>query len=120
MPDQRHGHVVPRPDGFLARCGGPSLCPDCAAEARACGVPAAEPCHRATQPPRYLCLPGRDNRPVILPAWLADTILSIAHHQVDHRWTAWHRSGDDIRPPAALVTDCENVCHLREILGALN
>jgi hypothetical protein len=27
-----HGHVVPRPDGMLARCGGPALCPACAQE----------------------------------------------------------------------------------------
>lgn len=27
-----HGHVFPRPDGALARCGGPALCPECAAD----------------------------------------------------------------------------------------
>lgn len=25
-----HGHVWPRPDGSVARCGGPGLCPQCA------------------------------------------------------------------------------------------
>jgi len=25
-----HGHVFPRPDGMKARCGGPSLCSQCA------------------------------------------------------------------------------------------
>src|SRR5689334_18771042 len=25
-----HGHVYPRPDGVKARCGGPSLCSECA------------------------------------------------------------------------------------------
>ena len=25
-----HGHVYPRADGALARCGGPALCPECA------------------------------------------------------------------------------------------
>jgi hypothetical protein len=25
-----HGHVWPRPDGAKARCGGPTICPDCA------------------------------------------------------------------------------------------
>jgi hypothetical protein len=28
-----HGHVVPRPDGMKARCGGPELCAQCAIEA---------------------------------------------------------------------------------------
>lgn len=28
-----HGHVVPRPDGALARCGGPAICPECRADA---------------------------------------------------------------------------------------
>lgn len=27
-----HGHVVPRPDGAKARCGGPALCAQCARE----------------------------------------------------------------------------------------
>lgn len=27
-----HGHVIPRPDGVKARCGGPALCSVCAAE----------------------------------------------------------------------------------------
>lgn len=25
-----HGHVWPRADGVMARCGGPALCPECA------------------------------------------------------------------------------------------
>ena len=25
-----HGHVFLRPDGVVARCGGPALCPECA------------------------------------------------------------------------------------------
>jgi hypothetical protein len=29
---QGHGHVKPRADGHRARCGGPTLCKDCAAE----------------------------------------------------------------------------------------
>lgn len=29
-----HGHVWKRPDGFLARCGGPKICPVCAADAQ--------------------------------------------------------------------------------------
>ena len=24
-----HGHVIPRPDGVRARCGGPGLCREC-------------------------------------------------------------------------------------------
>lgn len=31
--DSRHGHVVPRPDGAKARCGGPAICAQCAREA---------------------------------------------------------------------------------------
>lgn len=27
-----HGHVTPNPDGVVARCGGPSMCGDCARE----------------------------------------------------------------------------------------
>ncbi len=27
-----HGHVIPNPDGSLARCGGPGICSDCAKE----------------------------------------------------------------------------------------
>lgn len=30
-----HGHVVPRPDGMKARCGGPAICAQCAREAAA-------------------------------------------------------------------------------------
>lgn len=30
--NQGHGHVVPRPDGVRARCGGPALCRVCQAE----------------------------------------------------------------------------------------
>ena len=29
-PNQGHGHVYPRPDGVRARCGGPSMCGECA------------------------------------------------------------------------------------------
>lgn len=28
-----HGHVYPRPDGVRARCGGPSICSECAKDA---------------------------------------------------------------------------------------
>lgn len=27
-----HGHVTPRPDGMVARCGGPAICAQCALE----------------------------------------------------------------------------------------
>lgn len=27
-----HGHVIPNKDGSKARCGGPSICPECSAE----------------------------------------------------------------------------------------
>lgn len=30
-----HGHVTPRADGLMARCGGPAICPDCRLEAAA-------------------------------------------------------------------------------------
>ena len=29
-PNSGHGHVYPRPDGAVARCGGPRLCHQCA------------------------------------------------------------------------------------------
>jgi hypothetical protein len=34
-----HGHVIPRQDGVKARCGGPALCSECAAEALLVGLP---------------------------------------------------------------------------------
>lgn len=30
----RHGHVVPNPNGLVARCGGPALCSHCRLEER--------------------------------------------------------------------------------------
>lgn len=33
MKIERHGHVVPLPGGFRARCGGPILCRVCGREA---------------------------------------------------------------------------------------
>lgn len=40
-----HGHIVPRPDGAKARCGGPALCASCRGEAaaEAAKAPAAVP-----------------------------------------------------------------------------
>lgn len=41
-----HGHVWPRPDRLLARCGGPPMCQGCAADQQrwgASGAPATEP-----------------------------------------------------------------------------
>lgn len=32
--DKSHGHVMDRPDGVKARCGGVKMCPQCAAEAQ--------------------------------------------------------------------------------------
>jgi len=32
MGEMGHGWVTPRKDGYLARCGGPSICPYCQAE----------------------------------------------------------------------------------------
>ena len=29
-PNVGHGHVIKRPDGVVARCGGPRICPECA------------------------------------------------------------------------------------------
>lgn len=34
-----HGHVTPNPDGSKARCGGPSICTQCATELAATGQP---------------------------------------------------------------------------------
>ena len=39
IPDsERHGHIVPRADGNLCRCGGPAWCPVCVAEVAALGL----------------------------------------------------------------------------------
>lgn len=35
-----HGHVVPRPDGLVARCGGPALCSACRDELDEAGTAA--------------------------------------------------------------------------------
>lgn len=41
--NEGHGHVFPRPDGILARCGGPSLCSICAKDlARKNGTPVVD------------------------------------------------------------------------------
>lgn len=37
-PNAGHGHVLPRPDGMRARCGGPSLCKECQKEAQTHGI----------------------------------------------------------------------------------
>lgn len=42
-PGFGHGHVIPRPDGVKARCGGPALCGVCAKELAA----------QQTQPPGF-------------------------------------------------------------------
>jgi hypothetical protein len=34
-----HGHVTPRLDGMLARCGGPAMCGECARERMETGKP---------------------------------------------------------------------------------
>lgn len=31
-PNSGHGHVRPRPDGLVARCGGPEICSECREE----------------------------------------------------------------------------------------
>lgn len=46
-----HGHVRPRPDGVKARCGGPALCPECAAEQKATGEAPADKQGAAPRPP---------------------------------------------------------------------
>lgn len=38
-----HGHVKPRQDGMLARCGGPGICPACSREAVAAAEPGVAP-----------------------------------------------------------------------------
>jgi hypothetical protein len=42
MTIERHGHVVPLPEGFLARCGGPALCKVCQVELAHLGVELTE------------------------------------------------------------------------------
>lgn len=53
-----HGHVTPRADGLVARCGGPAICAQCAQEACSVGfvgeeTPATCPaCGQSTGPVR--------------------------------------------------------------------
>lgn len=37
-----HGHVIPRTDGMKAKCGGPAICDECAAEALLVGLQGKE------------------------------------------------------------------------------
>lgn len=37
-PEDRHGHVLPHPQGLKARCGGPALCGHCREELGETGI----------------------------------------------------------------------------------
>ena len=80
-----HGHVIPRPDGVKARCGGPSACLDCAREQAAIraqdehakivtGQPTSDDCV-------YVKLTASQIRSIRIevdccaPAWLYNAIL---------------------------------------------
>lgn len=55
-PNTGHGHVYPRPDGYLARCGGPKICKECAFDfARKYGDNATEQLETpvSIDPPRF-------------------------------------------------------------------
>lgn len=53
-----HGHVIPRDDGLLARCGGPSFCKECAAElAKAAKLAELEPAKPGPATYYYQSLP---------------------------------------------------------------
>jgi hypothetical protein len=36
--EKKHGHVIPRADGRLCRCGGPNFCKVCLAELASLGI----------------------------------------------------------------------------------
>ena len=57
--DSGHGHVFPRLDGFVARCGGPSICPECAKDfAQITSLK-----DQMTAPPKYQSIPTPPARP---------------------------------------------------------
>ena len=58
--DSGHGHVFPRLDGFVARCGGPSICPECAKDfAQITSLK-----DQMTAPPKYQSIPTPPARPM--------------------------------------------------------
>ena len=94
-----HGHVNPRPDGLVARCGGPRLCSECIREAAlkhdalppmqeqcpcACCVTTSVNFHPITSPPLVPALPAA-RRTVIGFTGLAGSGKSeCAHHLIAH------------------------------------
>lgn len=64
-PNYGHGHVYKRPDGYLARCGGPAICPECSRDK-------AEQIRDAALAPNPLAaldakLPVTKSTPVVFP-----------------------------------------------------
>lgn len=92
-----HGHVTPRADGVVMKCGGPGLCAVCTAEQEAQGAQARdehenfEAWHRsvvAGDPPHEKYHDG-----------------SYVNQHVNRYWTGWQARAALATQPAALPTD---------------
>lgn len=78
-PNSGHGHVFKRPDGMLARCGGPAVCQVCAGDAaRKAGL--VGPAHQPGTP-EYEIAEGYRARAVL--ATMQGTL--IREHSGGHR-----------------------------------
>lgn len=73
-----HGHVWKRPDGSRARCGGPSICSQCALDAKKYPAHRLELAHTAANKIDGLGFDG-DKAIELLPKYL----MFFANHEVD-------------------------------------
>jgi hypothetical protein len=76
-----HGHVVPRPDGAKARCGGPALCAQCAREKAAQEIAGYKIGDRIYHPSDVVIIRRQDEQ-----AALADAVILERAIQVLERW----------------------------------